>query len=160
MKQPIKNKKSIDDKKKKKDVVRKTKHHHPQYGTSKLEEDFAHNFLDKLGVKYVYQFEAKDIGRFFDFYLNEEHLIIEVDGDFWHGNPDKYDKEELRGHQKRAQRVDEHKTKWALLHGIPILRFWESDIRKNPKKVMTTLKEELTKRNRQIMLENNKKKRH
>ena len=160
MKQPIKNKKSIDDKKKKKDVVRKTKHHHPQYGTSKLEEDFAHNFLDKLGVKYVYQFEAKDNGRFFDFYLNEEHLIIEVDGDFWHGNPDKYDKEELRGHQKRAQRVDEHKTKWALLHGIPILRFWESDIRKNPKKVMTTLKEELTKRNRQIMLENNKKKRH
>ena len=70
------------------------------------------------------------------------------------------DKEELRGHQKRAQRVDEHKTKWALLHSIPILRFWESDIRKNPKKVMKILKEELGKRNRQIMLENNKKKRH
>lgn len=162
MKQPIKNKKSVEDGKKQKKVVKtpKTKHHHPQYGTSKLEEDFAHNFLDKLGVKYIYQFEAKDIGRFFDFYLNEEHLIIEVDGDFWHGNPEKYDKEELRGHQKRAQRVDEHKTKWALLHGIPILRFWESDIRKNPKKVMTRLKEELTKRDRQIMLENNKKKRH
>ena len=78
----------------------------------------------------------------------------------WHGNPEKYDKDELRGHQKRAQRIDEHKTKWALLHSIPILRFWESDIRKNPKKVMTVLKEELSKRNRQIMLENNKKKRH
>lgn len=78
----------------------------------------------------------------------------------WHGNPEKYDKDELRGHQKHAQRVDEHKTKWALLHGIPILRFWESDIRKNPKKVMTILKEELSKRNKQIMLENNKKKRH
>ena len=69
----------------------------------------------------------------------------------WHGNPEKYDKEELRGHQKRAQRVDEHKTKWALLHSIPILRFWESDIRKNPKKVMKILKEELGKRNRQIV---------
>jgi very-short-patch-repair endonuclease len=56
---------------------------HPQYGTSKLEEDFAHNFLDKLGVKYIYQFEAKDIGRFFDFYLQDENLIIEVDGDYW-----------------------------------------------------------------------------
>jgi hypothetical protein len=25
-------------------------------GTSKLEEDFARDFLDKLGVKYIYQF--------------------------------------------------------------------------------------------------------
>ena len=40
---------------------------HPKYGTSKLEEDFARDFLDKLGVKYIYQFEAKDIGRFYDF---------------------------------------------------------------------------------------------
>jgi very-short-patch-repair endonuclease len=161
MKQPIKKNKNIEEVRKK-PLMKKTKtvKKHPQYGTSKLEEDFAHNFLDKLGVKYTYQFEAKDIGRFFDFYLQDENLIIEVDGDFWHGNPEKYDKDELRGHQKRAQRVDEHKTKWALLHSIPILRFWESDIRKNPKKVMKILKEELGKRNRQIMLENNKKKRH
>ena len=57
----------------------------------------------------------------------------------WHANPEKYKEEDLRGHQKRARRVDEYKTKWALLHGIPILRFWESDIRKNPKKVMKIL---------------------
>lgn len=157
MKQPIKNKKNVKIVTTK--TVKKVKKH-PQYGTSKLEEDFAHDFLDKLGVKYTYQFEARDIGRFFDFYLQDENLIIELDGDFWHGNPDKYKQDELRGHQKRAQRIDEYKTKWALLHGIPILRFWESDVRKNPKKVMTILKEELSKRNRQIMLENNKKKRH
>lgn len=78
----------------------------------------------------------------------------------WHANPEKYKEEDLRGHQKRARRVDEYKTKWALLHGIPILRFWESDIRKNPKKVMKILKEEISNRDRQIMLENNKKKRH
>lgn len=162
MKQPIKKNKTDDSVKPKKSNVKKekVKRKHPQYGTSKLEEDFAYNFLDKLGVKYTYQFEARDIGRYFDFFLPEENLLIEVDGDFWHGNPEKYKEDELRGHQKRAQRVDEHKTKWALLHSIPILRFWESDIRKNPKKVMTILKEELSKRNRQIMLENNKKKRH
>lgn len=78
----------------------------------------------------------------------------------WHGNPEKYKQDQLKGHQKRAQRVDEHKTKWALMHGIPILRFWESDIRKNPKKVMAILKEELSKRSKQIILEKNKKKRH
>ena len=54
-------------------------------------------------------------------------------GDYWHGNPDKYEKDELKKHQIRVQRVDEYKNKWALLHGIPILRIWESDIRKNPK---------------------------
>ena len=63
--------------------IERSKKPHPKYGTSKLEEDFAHNFLDKLGVKYIYQFEAKDIGRFFDFYLQDENLIIEVDGDYW-----------------------------------------------------------------------------
>lgn len=157
MKQPIKKQKNVVETKEKPKVKAKKKW---QCGTSKLEEDFARDFLDKVGVEYVYQFEAKDIGRFFDFYLPSINLIIEIDGDFWHGNPEKYDKEELRGHQKRAQRVDEYKTKWALMHSIPILRFWESDIRKNPKKVMTILKEEVGKYNRKILLENNKKKRH
>lgn len=78
----------------------------------------------------------------------------------WHGNPEKYQQDQLKSHQKRAQRVDEYKTKWALMHGIPILRFWESDIRKNPKKVMAILKEELSKRSKQIILEKNKKRRH
>ena len=41
-----------------------TKKKHKDYGTSKLEEKFAKNFLDKLGIKYVYQYEAKSIGRF------------------------------------------------------------------------------------------------
>ena len=55
----------------------------PLFGTSKLEEDFARDFLDKLEVKYVYQFEAKEIGRWYDFYLPEHNLIIEVDGGYW-----------------------------------------------------------------------------
>ena len=44
---------------------------HPQFGTSKLEINFARDFLDKLGVKYTWQFEAKEIKRFFDYYLPE-----------------------------------------------------------------------------------------
>lgn len=79
-----------------------------KYGTSKLEADFAHEYLDKLGVKYIYQYEAKDIGRYFDFaitvYNNVQFItetkdgiecikqdgqnvpisfIIEVDGGYW-----------------------------------------------------------------------------
>lgn len=158
MRQPTPKNKNVPQKKTVK--KQKGKRWHPQYGTSKLEEDFASQFLDKLGVKYIYQFEAKDIGRFFDFYLPELNLILEIDGDYWHGNPEKYSEEELKGHQKRARRVDEHKTKWALLHSIPILRFWESDIRKKPKMVMEILKKELNIQQNKILIEDDKKKRH
>lgn len=137
-----------DNKKPKKKSSFPKKRKHPQYGTSKLEEDFARNFLDKLGVEYEYQYEAKDIGRFYDFFIPNKDgssggLLLEIDGNYWHGDPEKYKEEELRGHQKRARKVDEHKNKWALLHGIPLMRIWESDIRKNPKEVMNRLKERL-----------------
>lgn len=66
----------------KKKVAAKKRRKHPLFGTSKLEEDFAKEFLDKLGVKYTYQFET-NIGRWFDFYLPEHNLLIEVDGSYW-----------------------------------------------------------------------------
>lgn len=161
MKQPIKNNKIKSNNKPKVKTLKNVKvKKHPKYGTSKLEEDFAKEFLDKLKIPYQYQFEAKDIGRFYDFYLPQSNLIIEIDGDYWHGNPEKYDKEELKRHQLKAQRIDEYKNKWALLHGIPILRIWESDIRKNPKKVMKILKEELNIQEKNKLINENKRKRH
>lgn len=152
------NKHGIKPKKKQNTI--KSKKKHPQYGTSKLEDDFAQQFLDKLKVNYVYQFEAKDIGRFYDFYLPNENLLIEIDGDYWHGNPDKYSENELKYHQRKAQRIDEYKNKWALLHGIPILRIWESEIRKQPSKVMNVLKSIISERTRQQFINENKKLRH
>lgn len=41
--------------------------------------------------------------------------------------------------QKRNRAVDELKDKWAHMHGIPILRFWEYDIKNNPQKVIDEL---------------------
>lgn len=110
-------------------------------GTSKLEEKFAKNFLDVIGVKYVYQFEAKDIGRFYDFYLPEENLLIEIDGDYYHSYGLTY--EEKNPMQKRNQRVDKIKDEWALYHGIPLLRIWEHDINNNEKLVFDMLKEKI-----------------
>lgn len=82
MRQPIKNNKN----KKYNSIVTKKsakQKKHPKYGTSKLEEYFSKEFLDKLGVEYVYQFEAKDIKRYFDFFLKKQNLLIEIDGDYW-----------------------------------------------------------------------------
>lgn len=78
MRQAIKN-----SKKSTKNSSRKPARSKPLYGTSKLEEDFAKYFLDKLNVKYIYQFEAKEIGRFFDYYLPAYNILLEIDGGYW-----------------------------------------------------------------------------
>lgn len=166
MKQPIKKRGTSITKNKKKRTVSKTKtvgktvRVHPKYGTSKLEEDFARDFLDKLGVKYIYQFEAKDIGRFYDFYLPEHNLIVECDGSWYHSDPRLVKEEDMNPMQKHNKRVDEHKDKWALMHGIPIFRVWEKDIRENPKMVMEELKKRLYIQDKKVTVTEKKNKRH
>lgn len=109
------------------------------YGTSKLEQDFAHDFLDRYGVEYDYQFHAKEIGRYYDFFCKKTKTLLEIDGDWWHGNTDKYKK--LNNMQKRSHAVDDIKNKWAKIHGLKLIRIWESDIRNNTPKVLQILRE-------------------
>lgn len=80
MAQPVRKNIKTKIKVKKKKFPRKK---HKEYGTSKLEEKFAKEFLERLGIEYIYQFKAESIGRYYDFYLPEANLIIEVDGDYW-----------------------------------------------------------------------------
>ena len=136
-------------------------------GTSKLEEDFARDFLDKLGVKYIYQFEAKDIGRFYDFavLLNDEMttgsiLLIEIDGGYYHSDPRVVEEGKMNPMQKHNKRVDKHKDDWALMHGIPLMRIWEKDIRENPNMVMEELKKRLYIQDKKVTITEKKNKRH
>ena len=121
----------------------KKKRSHPKYGTSKLEDYFAENFLDALGVKYIRQYEAKEIGRFYDFAIPTANILIEVDGDYYHSYGLTY--EEKNPMQKHNQWVDKVKDEWALERGIPVIRIWEHDIHENPEKVMKILKEAIGK---------------
>ena len=133
--------------------IERSKKPHPKYGTSKLEERFAREFLDKMGVTYDTQFEAKDIKRFYDFIVNGK-ILIEVDGNYYHAYGLVY--EQMNPMQKRNYRVDQIKNKWALEHGYLLLRIWEQDILENPSKVFSELKRILEIYNGL----NNKKKRH
>lgn len=132
---------------------------HPEYGTSNLETRFAKNFLDKLGCKYETQFKAESIGRYYDFYINEANMLIEIDGSFYHSDPRLYENKELSPMQKRNKRVDKAKDKWAIEHKIPLLRIWEKDINENPKMVMETLKREISLNKEKYNKELDKKKR-
>lgn len=156
MRQPVRNKTVKTTKVKKTSGTKKRKH--KEYGTSKLEQRFAKDFLDKLGVEYVYQFKAESIGRYYDYFLPKANCIIEVDGDYYHGYGLQH--EEKNPMQKHNEFVDKAKDEWALEHGIPILRLWEHDINNNPTKVMKELKKYIGKNTEKTILKENKKKRH
>ena len=124
-------------KKKVKKTTPRGKRPHPKYGTSKLEDRFAKEFLDKLGYTYVRQYEAKDIGRFYDFAVKQENgavVLLETDGDYFHGH--------------------------GLTHGIPLIRIWEHDINDNPSNVTKMLLERIGEASRKQDRKNEKSKRH
>lgn len=133
----------------------KKKKPHPKYGTSKLEDYFAENFLNVLGVKYVRQYEAKEIGRFYDFKI-ENGPILEINGSYWHGDKRIYEEKDLNSVQKKNIYIDNLKRRWAENNGIEIYYFWEKDIHENPEQIFLTLKEILKK----YQAKNKKNQRH
>ena len=108
-----------------------------KYYTSKLEKTFA-NILDLLDIKYEILFYAKDIKAFYDFYIPEYNMIIEVDGDFWHCNPDRFPIPQYESQKKNLIR-DKEKNKWAVNNGYKIIRIWENDIKNNIQQVKQIL---------------------
>ena len=137
--------------------IERSKKPHPKYGTSKLEKKFAKEFLDKLGIEYEEQFEAKDIKRFFDFKI-KGRVLIEIDGDYYHSYGKVY--EEMNPMQKKNARVDELKNKWAHSNGYKLIRIWEHDINENPQKVFSILRENIGIATEKMIINENKKKRH
>lgn len=138
--------------------IERSKKPHPKYGTSKLETVFETDILKKLKVQYQKQFYAKDIKRYYDFYIPELNVLIEVDGDYYHSYGKIY--EEMTPMQKKNHRVDEIKNEWAALHGYALIRIWEHDIRNNPYKVLEFLRERFGIENEKQIIKENKKKRH
>lgn len=131
---------------------------HKEFGTSKLEEKFMEEFLDRLGIKYKYQFKAESIGRYYDFYIPSANIILEIDGSYFHGYGKTH--EEKNPMQKHNERVDKQKDLWAALNGYKLIRIWEHDINNNPSKVIALLKEEIGEGERKRKINEDKKKRH
>ncbi len=84
------------------------------------------DFLNELEVEFESQ---KIVGDFiYDFYVPVCKLLIEVDGDYYHGHPDKYELNELNAMQRRIKQNDLMKDKLARGLKYGLLRFWENDI--------------------------------
>jgi very-short-patch-repair endonuclease len=83
--------------------------------------------LERKNIKYIQQYRIKEEGHMYDFYLPKINVIVELDGDYWHGNKNTYS--ELSDAQKRQFEIDKVLTQKALDGGFLILRFWGSDIK-------------------------------
>lgn len=96
---------------------------------NKLEKMVAEE-LDRMNVKYTFQFFINDgkACKSYDFKLTDKPVIVEIDGDFWHGNPD------TKSHHIGVEETKENdvlKEKMATDRGYEVVRFWERDIKRD-----------------------------
>lgn len=86
--------------------------------------------LQILEIQYIHSYYIENIGKIYDFYLPKYNILIEVDGDFWHCNPNKYDTPICKTQELNLEN-DKFKNQWAQDNNYRILRFWEDDINNN-----------------------------
>jgi len=92
--------------------------------------------LDTLGVPYEGQFLIGD--KFcVDAFVPSANLVIQFDGDYWHGNPVKFSTLDHR--QSRRVALDKSQDAYMKVCGYRILRLWESDLKKSPEHVRQVL---------------------
>ena len=83
--------------------------------------------LQELDIKFKYNFILQNKAQY-DFLIND-NIVLEVHGDFWHGNPEVYST--LTERQEYKKKRDIEKQKLAEDNGYKYLVIWESQIKKN-----------------------------
>jgi very-short-patch-repair endonuclease len=103
-------------------------------------ESFVSSILDENQIPHHFQFFLKaenDICKSYDFKIKNKKILIEIDGDYWHGGPG------VKKHFFKLNEVklnDELKNQIAQQKGYKLLRFWESDIYNQPEEMVKQIK--------------------
>jgi very-short-patch-repair endonuclease len=94
----------------------------------------------KLMKELKIKFEMQKIvgGKIYDFFIPEKNILVEVDGNYFHGDEKIY--EELNPMQKRNKRNDAQKDVLAKAFGYRIERIWESELKKDYQAVKERVK--------------------
>ena len=85
----------------------------------------------------------KDIHHYCDVYIPSKNTIIEFQGDYWHGNPKKYLKEELSKFQLEKVEKDEILREYCKNNKIMLIEIWESDYNRDVDGIKTLLTESI-----------------
>jgi len=104
-------------------------------------ENYTPNNIEQVVQKFLnenssHKFEFSVVLGYhqFDFGCKEQRVLIEVDGDYWHGNPEFFNrdgsggKRQLNEIQLAKMEKDVEKTTWAKNHNFILIRLWESEI--------------------------------
>ena len=76
-----------------------------------------------------------------NFKIFKNNIYIEVDGDFWHCNPETKHNEPIYECQFKNLEKDKIKDKWCYDNNIKLIRFWENDINNDLISVVNKIKE-------------------
>jgi G:T-mismatch repair DNA endonuclease (very short patch repair protein) len=96
-------------------------------------EKSVYNYLIELGEEP--EFSKIFASYQYDIGIKKFKLLIEINGDYWHGNPDYYNNEGNNGKRKLSniqlckQKRDIEKKEWAINRGFKYFVLWEADVR-------------------------------
>jgi len=88
-------------------------------------EQKCYDLLDKLNILYFKQHKVEKFTV--DAYIPDSKLVVEFDGDYWHGNPKKYFKFDKI--QQKHIIHDQNKNSLLSEKGYKVVRLWESDVK-------------------------------
>lgn len=103
---------------------------------SAIEKQIGSVLLDLgLGFEHNFYIHQKDHSWQYDYRLTNISIIIEVNGDYWHANPNKYKSDDqlifpgnITKTAKQIWKKDRLKSNIAKHYGYKVLYFWEHDI--------------------------------
>ncbi|WP_142383656.1 hypothetical protein [Bacillus sp. V5-8f] len=134
-----------------KDVFKKKRYegilkHRQMFPKETKPEEIVRVWLEEKGFVKDIDF-AQEQGLFHkyiaDFWFIGTRIVIEVYGDYWHGNPEKYgDKDGLTPldkHQKYQRRYDIERLKDFEKHNFKVLVLWENDLKHSINQLMTNI---------------------
>ncbi len=85
--------------------------------------------LIENGIAYLKQFKifyTNNKYKMYDFYIPQSKILIEADGDYWHGNPSRYTT--LSVVQQNRVYLDRSQDAYLKTCGFYEIRFWENEI--------------------------------
>jgi very-short-patch-repair endonuclease len=90
------------------------------------------NFLKNLQIEFVPHYFVHDIDNKYrcDIFIPSIKLVIECDGDYFHGNKIFYPEDKLNLRQKEQMERDKLRNEQLTAKGYRIIRLWENDINK------------------------------
>ena len=103
-------------------------------------ERSVYTILDNIGIFYERQYL---IGEKFcvDAFISSLGIVIQVDGDYWHGNPARFPI--LTDRQQKRTALDRSQNAYMQACGYRVIRFWESDVKRFPEQVTDLLRSAL-----------------